>query len=389
MSNTEQGLNAEFYDQFKKEYEEQLKKLGCFNLAVFGNTGAGKSSLVNAVFGRVVARTGIGKPVTSGIDYHRHPSGAFGVFDCQGFETGEAGNKILKNMRKLVEDRRRRPLNEQIHVAWYAIRYSDRRFEDSQARFVRELDHLGLPVIVVMTQVPLLGETDKHPHPDAVELARHIAGDVGEVIVGGHPILTNAVADPHLSQPVHGLVGLLDATFRVAPEGVKAAIVATQIVDKERKHEQCGAVIGGAVAAATGIGATPIPFADAVLLVPVQVTMMASISARYALPVDSATVATLAGGAALAGGATVAGRAVANLAKMVPGIGSVVGGAINATIAGALTGAVGWAWVKVCDQLCRLPADELDLTIKNKAILGEMFINAFKEYLGRRPSKGP
>ena len=41
---------------------------------------------------------------------------------------------------------RRLPLSEQIHVAWYCVRGMDRRFEDTEADFVRRLDELGLPV---------------------------------------------------------------------------------------------------------------------------------------------------------------------------------------------------------------------------------------------------
>ncbi|NLH69727.1 MAG: hypothetical protein GX454_06060, partial [Brooklawnia sp.] len=35
-----------------------------YNLAVLGATGVGKSTLINAVFGEDLARTGIGAPVT-------------------------------------------------------------------------------------------------------------------------------------------------------------------------------------------------------------------------------------------------------------------------------------------------------------------------------------
>ena len=137
---------------------------------------------------------------------------------------------------------------------------------------------------------------------------------------------------------------------------------------------------------AAGVGATPIPFSDAVLLIPVQVGMMAAISGKYALPVDSGTVATLAGSAAFAGGATYAGRALASLIKFIPGAGTVVGGAINATIASTLTTAVGWAWVAVCDYLVRLSPDALEDVLRNKKQLVKLFMDAFKGYLsGHRP----
>ena len=36
---------------FASKLEEAFAALGCFNLAIFGKTGAGKSTLVNAIFG--------------------------------------------------------------------------------------------------------------------------------------------------------------------------------------------------------------------------------------------------------------------------------------------------------------------------------------------------
>ncbi len=53
-----------FTDSFRTEFDKQSELLGRFNLALFGKTGVGKSTLVNAIFGEPVAATGIGQPVT-------------------------------------------------------------------------------------------------------------------------------------------------------------------------------------------------------------------------------------------------------------------------------------------------------------------------------------
>ena len=95
------------------------------------------------------------------------------------------------------------------------------------------------------------------------------------------------------------------------------------------------------------VGATPIPFADAALLVPNQVTMIARITAAYGLPPSTSRALATAGSIVLTGGATMAGRyAVTSLLKFVPG-GAVAGSAISAAVAGALTKAVGVAWSRV------------------------------------------
>ena len=48
---------------------ENRRRFGRFNLGIVGETGVGKSSLVNAVFGEARARVGVGLPVTRGVNY--------------------------------------------------------------------------------------------------------------------------------------------------------------------------------------------------------------------------------------------------------------------------------------------------------------------------------
>lgn len=84
---------------FSARLSEAFDALGCFNLAVFGKTGVGKSTLVNAIFGSEVAETGVGRPVTQGLVYYRHPGGLLGLYDSEGFETGDSGDEILAALR--------------------------------------------------------------------------------------------------------------------------------------------------------------------------------------------------------------------------------------------------------------------------------------------------
>lgn len=342
---------------FAQRLAEAFASLGCFNLAVFGKTGVGKSTLVNAVFGSQVAETGLGKPVTRGLVYYRHPGGLLGLYDSEGFETGASGDEILSVLRSRVAESRVLPVDQQIHAAWYLVRWSDRRFEERQGDFVRALADLGLPVIMVITQVP---SRDGVPHPEALELAQYIESLGLPLRPGGRALLTNALEDPFTASPVFGLQELLDATYLVVPEVATAALTAVQILDWERKRQAAKTIINQSVALAAGVGAAPIPFSDAALLVPTQVTMIARITAAYGLPADRSRTLAAAGAVVLTGGATMAGRYIAtNLLKFVPG-GQVATSAISATVAGSLTRAVGGAWARVCEYALALPPAERD-----------------------------
>ena len=342
---------SDVQELFSQRLHEAFSSLGCFNLAVFGKTGVGKSTLVNAIFGSDVAETGMGRPVTKGLVYHRHPGGYLGLYDSEGFETGTSGDAILAGLRQFVDAQGALPIDQQIHAAWYLVRWSDRRFEDRQAEFVQALSGMGLPVILTLTQVPT---RDGVPHPEAVEFAGYIESLGLPLRPDGRVRLTNALHDAFSGAPVFGLQELLDATYLVAPEAAAAALTAAQMLDLERKRRAVSTIITQATALAAGIGATPIPIADAALLVPNQVTMIARITAAYGLPPDRGRAMAAAGSVVLTGGATMAGRyIVTTLLKVVPG-GAVVGSAISGTVAAALTRAVGMAWSRVCEHALTL-----------------------------------
>lgn len=144
-----------------------------------------------------------------------------------------------------------------------------------------------------------------------------------------------------------------------------------------------------AVAVAVGTtavtGAVPIPFADAPLLVAQQVALMATICGIFKIDIKRDGLKALATVALGAGGATVVGKTLAtNLVKLIPGAGSVVGGAISAGTAGVVTLAMGKAFIQVC-KACKMgKLNENEIT-STKGI--NMLKNEFKAQLKKNKKK--
>jgi uncharacterized protein (DUF697 family)/GTP-binding protein EngB required for normal cell division len=365
-----------FGQAFGKAWKDKAEEIGRFNLAIFGKTGVGKSTLINAIFGSEIAATGIGEPVTRQEHLYLHQSGTLGVLDTRGVEVGRDNEALLAELTDYLHGMRRKPLSDQLHVAWYCVRAGDRRFEATEAEFVRALHGLGLPVILVLTQVPRSGG---RVHPDAEALAASIA-NLGLPIQDGLIHYTMAQADEFTGQAAYGLQELLDATFRGAPQGVAHAITAAQRIDFNRKRERAERAIKAATGAATTAGASPIPFSDAAILVPLQIGMMASIAVTYGIPLERSTAASLAATAA----ATTAGRSlVTNLIKFVPGAGTMDAAPISATVAGTFTYAIGRAWLRVCERLARGELGAVSGALDSDAVR-RVFMEEFKTQAGRR-----
>lgn len=126
--------------------------------------------------------------------------------------------------------------------------------------------------------------------------------------------------------------------------------------------EKAAKVIAGFTASAAATCALPIPFADAPLLVGQQVGMMASLCGIYHINMKKKALQSLVLAVLGVSGTTILGKSLfTSLIKMIPGAGSVAGGAVAAATGGSLTAALGKAWQLLCKDVLsgKLSADEL------------------------------
>lgn len=117
-------------------------------------------------------------------------------------------------------------------------------------------------------------------------------------------------------------------------------------VDPEVR-KKCFSTIHIATLTAAIIGCSPIPFSDAVLLVPVQLTMMGRLHKLFGQSWTQNIKSAVTKEIGLVG----FGRsAIGNLMKLVPVVGSVTGAAVNGVVASGLTASLGWVTVKMLND---------------------------------------
>lgn len=152
-----------------------------------------------------------------------------------------------------------------------------------------------------------------------------------------------------------------------------------QEYEYQEMFEKANNIVLGFVASTTATGAVPLPFADAPLLIGQQVAMMIAINSVFEFDIERDTLTSLTTAVIGVGGATVVGKTiVSNLLKFIPGIGTVAGGAISAGTAGAITLALGKAYIDVCKAIKMGKLNQSDLT--KKAGL-DMLKKSFKEQI--------
>lgn len=342
--------------------EKAMSERGFVNVLVVGKTGTGKSTLVNTVFNERIADTGQGRPITQHMRRYVKEGSPVSIYDTKGLEVADYG-EILEDLRSKVKEVNQsdRP-EDHVHVAWLCIAEGSRRVEAAELELARILDELRVPVVVAITTA-----VSDHGFRAEVRRAFHSVSNV--VRVNSEPY----VMDEGLVAPVKGVDVLVDATMEAVPKGQKNAFASAQRIKVDHKVTRSRIAVGSAAALAIGAGAAPIPFSDAAAIVPIQVTMVASISAIFGLNLTTGFLTTLVTSSLGATGGTLAGRAlVGGLLKLIPGAGSVMGGAISATVAGALTTAFGEAYIAVLKTLTsenpdrELTAEEIAQALKER-----------------------
>lgn len=332
-----------FADSVKDALHEALKERGHVNVLIAGATGVGKSTLINAIFQGDLAETGQGRPVTPNTREIQKDGIPLSIFDSRGLEM-KGFPETMAALRTLVNERRKDPdPKKHIHVAWICILEDSRRVQKAEEDLVKMLAEY-MPVIAVITKI----RSDKSDKGFSAEVQRLLPDAKNVIRVRAIP----EEDDDDRIKPVLGLDKLVDLTMQLVPEGQKRAFTAAQKVDINLKKTQSHVIVAGAAASAAGIAAVPIPFSDAIAIVPIQVSMLAGISATFGLPIDESFLTTIVGSVMAGAGGTFAGRAiVSGLLKFIPGIGSVIGGVLAATTAAALTTAFGEAYIAALEML--------------------------------------
>jgi GTP-binding protein Era len=266
-------------------------------VAVAGFGNAGKSSLLNAIYGSEVARVSMQTDETKGpqvaerfgIDFTDTPGVGTSKFSLDDvLATG-----VLQGQHIIL------------HVLNGAAAVSAE--DEKLARAIRGAATRG---IVVINKIDLLDEREK---------AEFLASAVARLGVSENEVMMVS------AKRGTGVAALVQRITDLLPSALQDAFIAAQRADGALKERRIRGLIYSKAGVCAAVALAPIPVADILVLTPIQMAMVATIGYFHGVEVSADRAGELMG---VMGAGVGLREAARQLVKLIPGYGSVVSAAI-------------------------------------------------------------
>lgn len=322
------------------------------NVLVIGNSGVGKSTLINAVLGRNAAKTGYGtKGTTSGLELYEGEDLPFRVIDTIGFEPTFIKEQMAVNAVKRWSKNCAKEGKEdnQINVIWFCVDGTSRKLFPKAIQSLSRATSMWktVPVIVVITKSYSVPERKENigmvQNAFASQKKSKNLRKIIPVVAATYELNETAFAPPE------GITELIDATNELMPEGLKAGVNDLAEFKLYRRRALAHSIVGASTVSAVIVGASPTNIADSLILGPLEVGEINAIAKVYGLK-DETQLQKFKDSVVEVGTVTTAAKAILSNLKNIPGI-NIAGSVLNAIVAGSIVAALGEGTIYAMEQV--------------------------------------
>lgn len=320
------------------------------NILLIGNSGAGKSTLINATIGNEEAYTRKGEGVTQKLKSYSNDELPFQLIDTMGFEPSFLRkNKAINQVKKWSKESEKEE-DKQIHLIWFCVEGTrGRLFPDTIKNLIKATKiWKSVPVIVVITKS--ISKPENNENIKMVTESFNKYSNDGNKLKGVVPVVAKEYKiDDKTSILPYGIEELIELSNSILPEGRQASKNDIAEYKLGRKRIFAHSLVSASVTSAAAIGAVPIPFADAAILVPLETGMLVSIAKIYGIKNDeksSVFIKTIVD----TGTISVTAKALISALKAIPGI-NIGASVLNAIIAGIIVATIGEASIYAYEQV--------------------------------------
>lgn len=127
LDGKEGGLNmSKMLEHIKKEKPKM-------NVLLMGATGVGKSSLINALFGKEIAKVGVGKPITQHLEKYVDEEQGLILWDTKGIEAKDYKDTMESIKKEMEASFKTLDEKEAIDVAYLCVKETESRVQERES----------------------------------------------------------------------------------------------------------------------------------------------------------------------------------------------------------------------------------------------------------------
>ena len=313
------------------------------NVLVIGNSGVGKSTLINSVLGDEKAKTGYGSSgTTDKLEIYESEEVAFRIIDTVGFEPSLVkGWKAINAVKKWSKESAKNGKEDsEINVIWFCVEGTSSKLFPKTIKDLSKATAMWetVPIVVVITKSYSVPERTQNIEMVSNAFAKqkrysknlkHIV----PVVASTYTLNNTAFAAPE------GITELIDVTNELMPEGIKAGAHDIYNFKLKRKKGLAQSIVALSTTAAVTVAAVPISLADALILSPIEVAQINGLAQLYEINKGEDSKQFL-NSIVEVGTVSTAAKAAISTLKAIPGI-NIAASVLNAIIAGAIVAAIG------------------------------------------------
>ena len=350
-----------------KKFEVKISNyFHSFNFFVIGKTGVGKSTFINILCGGLVALERAGANVTVGIKRYKCLNAPIYLYDTEGFSSGkELSNTKMKIFDTLEELNKTK---QTIHGIFYLFNgQSKRTFDDNEEELINELFSKGIDIYFLINFKSKKKNNSKTKDIFIEENQFRFNNPEYNKLFEKNLFVLNLKKDDFES---HGL----DTVFETIYEKFKKDKINIEELKKLKGNNEkifpllrhssffkniktskdvleyiesfCSFEIYGSTLLAGLVGGFDIfPFTDLPIIFSIQTFMIISIAITFGIKLEKKKATELVKTLAVSAGTTAIygffGYFLASVLKLIPGVGTVIGGIIDASVGASTTLKIG------------------------------------------------
>lgn len=339
------------------------------NVLVMGNSGVGKSTLINTVYRFEKAGVGIGSSVTDKMTIYESKEVNFRAIDTKGLEYGmlaqiQTKNSIKKWSKSSVKDNKE---EKYIHMIWYCMDATSKRLFHKNLDTIQSVAKMwkDVPIIIILTKSYSEAEIDENTEMVRSAINSYKGSkylnivDIIPVVSKQYQINNEVIISPM------GITQLVEKTNDQIPEAFRINRIAVNEFNIKIKHNNATALVATATSSAAIVGAIPIPIADSLVLMPLQSGMIYGVAKIYGFKSDDSIMKTAMDTIIQSGSVTLVAKGIISALKTIPGI-NLAASLINAIVAGIITAVLGEITIAIMEKIAKgeITAKDIDFISK-------------------------